>query len=212
MHDGCVKQHNQTRGGSEQSSARCRKVFTCYCMSSGKIPIGVDMAMLSKLWYFRLLDNAGGRHALADIAVALLKSDYPAVTGFLYRNSEGEQMMLPWRAVKGIDWRHAQINVSSFESAQSATKESLRKVVLLRRDVLDALVLDLHNRRATRANDLWLEEEHGKLLLKAPDTSSLAILRRLSRGLFGSGPSRATYDWKYVEFLRGDPHAVSKGA
>ena len=66
-------------------------------------------------------------------------------------------MMLPWHAVKGIDWRRAQINVSSFESAQSVTEQSLRKVVLLRRDVLDALVLDLHNRRATRANDLWLE-------------------------------------------------------
>ena len=168
--------------------------------------------MLSKLWYFRLLDGAGERHVLADIAVALLKSDYPAVTDFLYRNSEGEHMMLPWHAVKGIDWRHAQINVSSFDSAQPVTKESLRRVVLLRRDVIDALVLDLHNRRATRANDLWLEAENGKLLLKAADTSSLAILRRLSRGLFGSGPSRAAYDWKYIEFLRGDPHAVRNGA
>src|SRR4029453_3671795 len=79
-------------------------------------------------------------------------------------------------------------------------------------DVIDALVLDLHNRRGTRANDLWLEEENGKLLLKAADTSSLAILRRLSRGLFGSGPSRAAYDWKYIEFLRGDHHAVRNGA
>jgi len=168
--------------------------------------------MLSKLRYFRLLDDRGGRHALGDIAVALLKSDYPVVTDLLYRNSEGEQMMLPWRAVKGIDWRHAQINVSSFDSAQSVTKESLRKVVLLRRDVLDALVLDLHNRRATRANDLWLEEDNGKLLLKAADTSSLALLRRLSRGLFGGRPSHAAYDWKYIEFLRGDPHAVRNGA
>ena len=170
------------------------------------------MAMLSKLWYFRLLDDGGGRHALADIAVALLRSDYPAVTHFLYRNSEGQQMMLPWHAVKGIDWRKAQINVSNLDSAQSVTEESLRREVLLRRDVLDALVLDLHNRRATRANDLWLEEENGTLLLKAADTSSLAILRRLSRGLFGSGPSRALYDWKYIEFLRGDPHAVRRGA
>jgi hypothetical protein len=40
-------------------------------------------------------------------------------------------------------------------------------------------------RVATRANDLWLEEENGKLLLKAADTSSLAVLRRLSRGMFG---------------------------
>ena len=104
--------------------------------------------MLSKLWYFRLLDDRGRRHALADIAVALLKSDYPVVTDLLYRNSEGEQMMLPWHAVKGIDWHHAQINVSSFDSAQSVTKESLRSVVLLTRDVIDALVLDLHNRRS----------------------------------------------------------------
>ena len=168
--------------------------------------------MLSKLWYFRLLDDGGGRHALVDIAVALLRSDYPAVTHFLYRNSEGQEMMLPWHAVKGIDWRLGQINVSSFDSAQSVTEESLQRVVLLRRDVLDALLLDLHNRRATRANDLWLEQEKGKLLLKAADTSSLAILRRLSHGLFGSGPSRASYDWKYIEFLRGDPHAVRDGA
>ena len=163
------------------------------------------MAMLSKLWYFRLLDDGGGRHALADIAVALLKSDYPAVTHFLYRNSEGEQMMLPWHAVKGIDWHHAQINVSSFDSAQSVTEESLRRVVLLRRDVIDALVLDLHNRRATRANDLWLEEENGKLLLKAADTSSLAILRRLSRGLFGSGPSRAPTTGNISSFCAATP-------
>ena len=121
-------------------------------------------------------------------------------------------MMLPWHAVKGIDWRHAEINVSSFDSAQSVTEESLQRVVLLRRDVLDALLLDLHNRRATRANDLWLEQEKDKLVLKAADTSSLAILRRLSHGLFGSGPSRAPYDWKYIEFLRGDPHAVRDGA
>jgi CBS domain-containing protein len=168
--------------------------------------------MLSKLWYFRLLDDGGGRHALVDIAVALLRSDYPAVTHFLYRNSEGQEMMLPWHAVKGIDWRFGQINVSSFDSAQSVTEESLQRVVLLRRDVLDALLLDLHNRRATRANDLWLEQEKGKLLLKAADTSSLAILRRLSHGLFGSGPSRASCDWKYIEFLRGDPHAVRDGA
>src|SRR6476660_3717380 len=181
-------------------------------MSSPRTFIAVDMAMLSKLWYFRLVDDGGRQYVLSDIAIALLESDYPAVTKFLYRNSEGEQMMLPWLTVKGIDWRHSRINVSSFDSAKSVTEESLRKEVLLERDVIDALVLDLHNRRVTRANDLWLEEENGKLLLKAADTSSLAILRRLSHGLFGSGPSRATYDWKYIEFLRGDPHAVGRGA
>ena len=42
----------------------------------------------------------GGRHALADIAVALLKSELPPVTDFLYRSFDGEQMMLPWNAVR----------------------------------------------------------------------------------------------------------------
>ena len=72
------------------------------------------MAMLSKLWYFRLLDDRGERHALADIAVALLKSDYPVVTDLLYRNSGGEQMVLPWQVVKGIDWHHARIIIVRF--------------------------------------------------------------------------------------------------
>jgi hypothetical protein len=50
-------------------------------MSSRQIPIAVDMAMLSKLWYFPLLDDGGRRHALADIALALLRSDYrPALS------------------------------------------------------------------------------------------------------------------------------------
>jgi magnesium transporter len=168
--------------------------------------------MLSKLQHFRLFDHGGRRYALADIAVASLETDYPAVTHFVYRNSEGKQMMLPWHAVQGIDWHQAQINVRNFDFAKTVTEESLRREVLLRRDVLDALVLDLHNRRATRANDLWLEEENGTLLLKAADTSSLAILRRLSRGVFGRGPIRAPYDWKYIEFLHGDPHAAKRGA
>jgi hypothetical protein len=45
---------------------------------------------------------------------------------------------------------------------------------------LDALIIDLQNRRVTRANDLWLEEEGSRLLLRAADTSVCAILRRLS--------------------------------
>jgi magnesium transporter len=64
----------------------------------------------------------------------------------------------------------------------------------------------------TRANDLWLEEEGGRLLLCAADISVRALLRRLSRGWYESVRQSALYDWKYVEFLRGDPHAVQAGA
>ena len=170
------------------------------------------MPLLSTFLQFRVGDDSRQQYDLEDIAIALLESDYPAVTHLVYRNSERQHMILPWHAVNGIDWPGCRIHVKNFDAAQPITERSLRQEVLLKRDVLDALVLDLFKRVATRANDLLLQEENGKLLLKAADTSSLAVLRRLSRRMFGRRPSRALSDWKYIEFLRGDPHAVRNGA
>jgi hypothetical protein len=85
-------------------------------------------------------------------------------------------MMLPWEAVKSLDWDHNRISVEDLTAGKPASAESLTKEVLLRRDVIDALVLDLEKRSATRANDLWLEEEDGQLVLKAADTSARAIV------------------------------------
>ena len=168
--------------------------------------------MLSKFRHFQIVDSDGRREALSDLAVALLESDYPPVTHLSYKNSAGEAVSLPWKSVKRIDWQRSQIQIETFEAARSTSDDVLEDQVLLRRDIFDALVIDLQNRRVTRANDLWLEYENGRLLLKAVDTTSWAALRRLSRGYFGAKPSRAPYDWKYIEFLRGDPHAVMNGA
>ncbi|MDP9161303.1 MAG: CBS domain-containing protein [Acidobacteriota bacterium] len=166
--------------------------------------------MLSKLRHFRVVDAKGRQHPLSDLAIALLESDYPEVTHLFCKNSGHQQLILPWSTVKGIDWRRGEIQIETFDIGVPATADF--EEVLLRRDIVDGLVLDLHNRRATRANDLWLEYRDGQLLLKAADTTSWAVLRRLSLGYFGSKPSRAPYDWKYIEFLRGDPHAVKNGA
>ena len=169
------------------------------------------MAMLSKLWHFVLCDERGTRAKLIDLVIAM-EADYPPITRLLFKNEQGEQVTVRWRAVRQIDWRRAQINIAGLAEAKVATPDSLKKEVLLRRDVIDALVIDLCNRRTTRANDLWLEETDGELLLKAVDTTARAVLRRLTRGRFGAKPSRAPYDWKYIEFLRGDPRAVRNGA
>ena len=170
------------------------------------------MVMFSKLRSFALQDERGRRGKLADLAIDLLESDYPVITQLFIRNAAREQVRLPWEAIRTIEWRRHQITVSNLEAGPPAPEELLAKEVLLRRDVIDALVLDLQNRRATRANDLWLEEEGGRLLLKAADTSARAVLRRLSRGRFAGQRTKSLYDWKYVEFLRGDPLAVRNGA
>ena len=112
--------------------------------------------------------------------------------------------------VKTIDRAAHEIQVKNYGQARAT--DTLGQAVRLRLDVLDALILDLQNRRATRANDLWLEETDGQLRLSAADIRGRAILRRLVRGRFHERDRDSLYDWKYIEFLRGDPQAVAAGA
>jgi CBS domain-containing protein len=170
------------------------------------------MVMLSKLRQVNLVDTAGMCVRLDDLSIGLLESDYPPITHLFFRDAKRQQVMLPWKSVKELDWTHNRIEVEDLSASIPTTSESLTQEVLLRRDVIDALVLDLEHRHATRANDLWLEEKSGQLILTAADISARAVIRRLSRGLFGSTPRLALIDWKYTEFLRGDPGAVKNGA
>jgi magnesium transporter len=209
-----IAQHRASweKKGSSASLIKCgQESDRRHALTRTSGDLGV-MVMLSKLRHFKLLDVHARQSRLDDLSIALLDSDYPPITHLFFRNAKRELMMLPGEAVKGFDWRHQRINVEDLTAGKPASPETLTKEVLLRRDVIDALLLDLQNRHATRANDLWLEEKDGQLMLTAADTSARAVIRRLSRGFFGSTPRRALIDWKYIEFLRGDPSAVKNGA
>ena len=168
------------------------------------------MVMLSELLHFRVTDDRGETTALADLAISQLDTDYPLISHLIYSPNHHAESVLPWDAVKGIDRGSRQIKVENHSQGQVV--DTLGQAVLLRHDVLDALILDLQNRRVTRVNDLWLDEKAGQLRLTAADTGAQAILRRLARGWYRGVNRNALYDWKYVEFLRGDPQAVDAGA
>lgn len=170
------------------------------------------MVMLSQLRRSKLTDEQGRQASLMDLSVALLDGDHPPVTRLYFLDSERRKHSIPWESVRSIDWNAGLIKVADIKAAQVESTGSLAKEVLLGDGILDALVLDLQNRRATRANDLWLEEENNQLLLRAADTGFAAILRRLTGGRFGPISKDALCDWKYVEFLRGDPEAVHSEA
>lgn len=170
------------------------------------------MVMLSELLYFRVADAQGENTKLVDLVIRQLDTDYPLITHLIYRQNQRVEGALPWSTVKAIDPAHRQITVEDYKQTQAV--DTLGQAVWLRRDVLDALILDLQNRRATRANDLWLEEDVDPLRLRvsAADTGARAILRRLSHGRYRGIDRRNLYDWKYVEFLRGEAQAVKVGA
>ena len=166
------------------------------------------MLMLSELLRFRVVSPTKAAR-LTDLVVSKLDTDYPGVTYLIYHPNQ-QEVVLPWKKVKTIDRAHRQIQVEEHDPAQAP--DTIDREVRLRRDVLDALVIDLQRYRVTRANDLGLRDDAGKLQLSAVDTSAHAIWRRLARGRHSGRDRGALYDWKYIEFLRGDPGAVQAGA
>jgi CBS domain-containing protein len=168
------------------------------------------MVMLSDLLHFKVMDDLGKELRLVDLAIHELDNDYPRISSLVLGPNQSGEVILAWEGVKEIDLTNRKIHVQDLrlEKDQNEPLQTVR----LRRDVLDALILDLQNRRVTRANDLWLEQDAEHLRLFAADTGAKAILRRLLRGRYRKIDRSTLFDWKYVEFLRGDPGAVDAGA
>lgn len=167
------------------------------------------MVMLSQLLRCKLVDAKGREATLSDLSVDLLNGDYPPVARFYFLDSQKHKRSLAAEEVQSIDWPNCRISVSDLAASGEESTESLAQQVLLRKSIQDALILDLQNRRATRANDLLLAEEGQRLELRAADTGFVAMLRRLTRGRFRHISQKTLFDWKYVEFLRGEPTAVA---
>ena len=168
------------------------------------------MVMLSDLQHFQVVDDHGEKMRLVDLAIHKLDIDYPWISSLILGPEGSEEIIVPWTEVKEINLKNRRIHVNDLR--QEADQDEPLQTVRLRRDVLDALILDLQNRRVTRANDLWLEQDAEHLRLSAADTGAKAILRRLMRGRYRRIDRSTLFDWKYVEFLRGDPDAVDAGA
>src|SRR5438270_6239220 len=140
------------------------------------------MVMLSELLRRGLVDQRGHRVRLLDLAVDLSAGDYPPVTRLFFAGPRGRQMELPWAAVVSSDMRSGRLRVADLADGRAAPPETLKRTVLLRRDVRDALLLELAQRHTMRANDLWLHRNEDGLWLRGADISPWAVLRRLGRG------------------------------
>src|SRR4051812_34251165 len=114
------------------------------------------MVMFSELRRFRVRDRRGAQVALRDVAVDLSAPDFPPVTRLLFHKAREGRKTLPWQSVTEIDYRHRLLRVEDLSKAEPLDDEPKKPLVLLDRDILDALVLDLSRRHSMRANDLWL--------------------------------------------------------
>jgi CBS domain-containing protein len=164
--------------------------------------------MLSTLSRYEVTGEDGRCAKLSDLSVSL-DEDYPIVKS-LSVWKDGQNLALDWSNVKSLD--HGAKKILVGEKCETRPATHAPDEVLLQDEVMDALVIDLTDRRAMRANDLRLDEEDGVLRLCAVDGSAGALFHRLSRGVFGRTRVEDQTDWKQIEFLRGNPHAVGESA
>jgi CBS domain-containing protein len=168
------------------------------------------MVMLSDLVRRAVIDRDGRRARLVDVGVDLARADRPPVVRLVVQNGNAGRVV-PIEQVVGFG---DPIQVTDLSESTPSTEELLAEGDLLRRDVLDMLVLDLDRQRTVRVNDLWLEpaidasceDDGARLALVGVDVSPQAILRRITRGLIGSSEPTHLVAWDDVELLRGDPH------
>lgn len=163
------------------------------------------MVMFSEFARFTLVDEQGRRARLIDAAIDAAAGDHPPVRDLVVRYPGRRQSVLEWGAVRSVDWRRRRIVVADLSAGNLESTQALTHSVLLKRDLMDALVVDVEHRHTTRANDLWLRESNGQLSLVGADVSAWAVLRRVGRGFLGRGAERSLLDWKNLEFMRGHP-------
>ncbi|MBI3896218.1 MAG: magnesium transporter [Acidobacteria bacterium] len=95
-------------------------------------------------------------------------------------------------------------------------------LLLLRKDLLDQQIIDVHGRKVVRVNDLFLEERpvnrHTELLLSAVDIGFRGALRRLLIGVVPRAWLRllenrikpASIPWEFVDLIEPDPRRQLK--
>jgi magnesium transporter len=172
----------------------------------------MSLVALSELLGATVRDATGTvRGRVREIAVA--PQDHPTRIAFLIvRTSDGERV-LPVESLKaaGVSVR-SHTDMSYWEQYSPSDG-----VLLLKRDLLDQQIIDVHGRKVVRVNDVELEStpvnSHLLLDVVAVDVGARGAIRRLSKGVVPSFTLRAllaripprVIPWQFVDLLETDP-------
>ncbi len=172
----------------------------------------MSIVALSELLGATVRDASGAvKGRVREIAVA--PQDHPTRVAFLIvRTSEGE------RAVPAQGLKSAGATVRT--DTDSATWERYAAsdgVLLLKRDLLDQQIIDVHGRKVVRVNDVEFDStpvnSHLSLHVTSVDVGARGAIRRLAMGVVPSFTLRALLDripprvipWQFVDLLETDP-------
>ena len=172
----------------------------------------MSLIALSELLGATVRDASGAaRGRVREIAVT--PQEHPTRVAFLVvRGGDGERV-LPADALKSCG---ATVRAASEGSTWDRYTAS-DGVLLLKRDLLDQQIIDVHGRKVVRVNDVEFDaapvNSHVVLNVIAVDVGARGAIRRLSKGVIPNFTLRALLEkipprvipWQYVDLIETDP-------
>ena len=172
----------------------------------------MSVVALSELLGASVRDASGAvRGRVREVAIA--PQDHPTRIAFLIvKTAGGERMLAP----DAITSAGATVRAASEASHWDRFTPS-DGLLLLKRDLLDQQIIDIHGRKVVRVNDVELEstpvDSHLLINVVAVDVGARGAVRRLSKGLVPSFTLRALLQripprvipWDFVDLLETDP-------
>ncbi len=149
---------------------------------------------LSEMLGKQVFDSSGQQvGAIADLVVKPV-TQFPPVTAAVITSRGGQQIIIAWDQVQITDRGLRLAAVKDNVNTYTLQDEDL----LLKKDVLDKQIVDVHDYRVVRVNDVRLEQSENTLFLVGVDTGMRGLLRRIGiEGLVD----------KFTHRLRWRPHA-----
>lgn len=172
----------------------------------------MSLVALSELLGATVRDATGTvRGRVRELAVA--PQEHPTRVAYLIvKTSSGERMVSPDSLTSAGATVRAATEAASWDAYIPSDG-----VLLLKRDLLDQQIIDVHGRKVVRVNDVDLEstpvDSHLLLKVVSVDVGARGAVRRLSKGVVPRFTLRALLEkipprvipWEFVDLLETDP-------
>jgi magnesium transporter len=172
----------------------------------------MSIVALSELLGATVRDASGAvQGRVREIAVA--PQEHATRVAFLIVRTPAGERVLPTGAIKSC-------GATVRATTQATTWELFAAsdgVLLLKRDLLDQQIIDVHGRKVVRVNDVEIDStavnSHVTLDVLAVDVGARGAIRRLAKGVVPSFTLRALLEkipprvipWQYVDLIETDP-------
>lgn len=130
---------------------------------------------LSEMLGKSVSDSSGEQVGTLEDLIVTPGPQFPPVTAAVIGVRRGERIIVPWEQVGVVDsGLRLQVPRDAVRDYQVAEDD-----LFLKRDALDKQIVDVHDYRVVRVNDVRLEQSDGGLFLVGVDTGMRGLLRRL---------------------------------